>query len=435
MSIDDPIRFFIFSALRIFLFFYLGYRLQTNSLPVWKYVVAVVILLSVFAIRQFIPQDFAFSLINQILRALVYTILFAWLYRIQKRYALFLGVVLTELMDIWRGVIYVTLPWMWFTLTGTALGWEDCQQKVLAVALGCLCVIVMSEKFIRVDPTRTIDWRELFVSLFPTIICYLNILTIHFRDSEVLTQGNEFVSIMAILVALNAAALLIILIASEQYFQNQKQKELLMEAEQRINYQYDLFLRRQNDEEDLRLIYHDLKNHLATLRSLSEDMGRAYIDELTNRTEDELSKVDISNATLNVLIEQKKMHCKRRNIDLQAYVNLKDGSFLSQMEVCALFGNAIDNAIEAVESASDGRRTIRLTGGTIANCLVVQCENDLHASVQLENGLPATTKRDVGRHGLGLRSIQKIVESHGGTMSITADGGQFVLKWMIPLPE
>lgn len=432
---NEATRFILFSLLRISAFFYMGRGLRTQRIPVWKYVAAIAVLLLVLGLRQAMPQDYAFSLLNQAFRAFAYAGLLVWLYGIRKNYALFLGIIFTELMDIWRGVICITLPWLWFTIASTPLGLDERQLGALAIALGCVCVIAMSGRFVRIEPARNINGREMFVSLFPTIICYLNILTIHFRDSEVLTQGNEYVSIMAVLVTLNAIALLIILIATERYFQNQEQRARLVEAEQRIKFQYDLFLHRQCDAEDIRIIYHDMKHHLATLRVLSEDKGRAYLDELANRTEDELSKIDTGDATLNVLIEQKKMHCRRQGIDLQAYVNFRDGAFLSQMEICALFGNAIDNAIEALERAECEDRTIRLTGGTIAGCLIMQCENALTETVQIEHGLPATSKPDALHHGLGLRSISKIAKEHDGTMAISAENGRFVLKWMIPLPN
>lgn len=432
---ETLIRYLVGATIRTALFFVVGSRLRSGKAPRWKISLAAVVLVLFMTGRHLMPTDYLYTIVNQILRIAVFTFMFAWLYKIQKRYAFFLGVVLTELIGIWRGVVTVTLPWACFELFGEPLSLSPNAETALDLCLSSLCVLVMSRKWIQIDPERTIDNRELFISLFPTGVCFLNILSIHFKDFGSLPAEGDFVGIMAALVALNATALLIVLIASEQYFLNQKQKSMLKQADQQINHQYDLFMRRKADEDRLRIIYHDLQNHLSVLRELSEEKGRKYLGELMDQTEDELSKIDTGNATLNVLIEQKRQACKSKDIALLPYVSFRDGGFLTQMEVCALFGNAIDNAIEAIERDEADNRTIKITGGTIANCLVVQIENQTKSELQFAKGLPQTAKGDAFRHGLGLRSIQQILKSHEGALSIEVKDSRFILQWIMPIPR
>ena len=440
-------RAVICTAVEVALFFIMGRGLTTARISRGRIAIVAAVLFVCFASRRFMLNQIQWALGTQVLRAAVCTVCFYLLYRIQRKYAFFLGAILTELIGIWRATVYLTIPWLLHSLFGWSVSIPITYREILVEALSVACVLLLSIRWIRIDPQRKVDGRELLVTLLPSSVCFVNLMVLHF---EVWSPGLDYAALdpsYPILVLLNAFAVVAAVVASEQYFTVQSQRRQLEEADQQIRYQYQLFLDRQTNRENLRIVYHDLKNHLSTLRALSEEKSLAYIDELSHATKDELAAVDTGNATLNVLIEQKRDMCSRRGIDLKPYVNFKDGGFLSQMEVCALFGNAIDNAAEAIvrdgaqgvpaDASSDGPSSapqISLTGGTVAGCLFCQVGNPCKDDLSFAGGLPKTTKAEAGDHGLGLLSIKRIVESHGGTMTITVGDGTFTLKWLIPIP-
>lgn len=97
-----------------------------------------------------------------------------------------------------------------------------------------------------------------------------------------------------------------------------------------------------------------------------------------------------------------------------------------------LWGNALDNAIEASEKISESMRLITAKATRIHDMLVVAVENNMLP------GLPddkKTSKEDTFLHGFGLSNIQKAAEKYDGQCTIKAANGKFVLKVMIPIPE
>ncbi len=102
---------------------------------------------------------------------------------------------------------------------------------------------------------------------------------------------------------------------------------------------------------------------------------------------------------------------------------------MEKQDICALFGNALDNALEAVQKAAragtknhPGEPPRQRNAGASGknSCEPVSWEAGA-------DGLPATTKRDRAEHGLGLRSIRKVAEKYSGSMEIRRENGAFEL--------
>ena len=89
-----------------------------------------------------------------------------------------------------------------------------------------------------------------------------------------------------------------------------------------------------------------------------------------------------------------------------------------------LFGNLIDNALEAVKEIEEKeRRIVNVSVKSKGNIVIVQEENYFIGERNFSDGLPLTTKRDKSSHGFGMRSMGMIVEKYGGELkAFTADG-------------
>ena len=103
------------------------------------------------------------------------------------------------------------------------------------------------------------------------------------------------------------------------------------------------------------------------------------------------------------------------------------------MDVSNLFGNALDNAIESVDKIADPeRRLIHLSVARQKGFAAIRIENCYDGELHFANGLPITTKKDVGYHGFGVKSIQNTAAKYGGTATITTHDGWFELRVLIP---
>src|SRR5699024_8892122 len=103
-------------------------------------------------------------------------------------------------------------------------------------------------------------------------------------------------------------------------------------------------------------------------------------------------------------------------------------------EIYSLFGNALDNAIEAVLPLEEDRRTISLFVKRAHNMVSIHIENYFSGERIFSGDLPVTTKADKEYHGYGMLSMKTVVEKYGGTMAVEIRGDVFCLNLLFPLP-
>ena len=110
--------------------------------------------------------------------------------------------------------------------------------------------------------------------------------------------------------------------------------------------------------------------------------------------------------------------------------------FIETMDICSIFGNALDNAIESVEKLADPQqRLIRVAVYTQNVFLIIRVENSCTAQLSVVDGEYRTTKRDKDMHGYGIKSIRYTAEKYGGSVSADCSDNWFHLSVLLPLPE
>lgn len=177
---------------------------------------------------------------------------------------------------------------------------------------------------------------------------------------------------------------------------------------------------------------HDLKHQIALL---GDRIPQDEVDELRRLVGIYDATARTGNEALDVLLAEKLLICETRGIPFDRIV---DGRLLAAMrpgDVYSLFGNALDNAIEAVaDVAEPDRRYIALRVRRRKGLLAIRVENAYEGERVFEDGLPRTTKQDTRFHGFGMRSIRMICERYDGVMSVSARDGVFALTLLLPLP-
>ncbi len=135
------------------------------------------------------------------------------------------------------------------------------------------------------------------------------------------------------------------------------------------------------------------------------------------------STVKTGNKTLDLILTEKSLICQKKNIKLTCLADCSKFNFIADSDLYSLFGNALDNAIEAVMKIKDkDKRSINLIIRNIENYISISIENYFEGSIKLNNeGLPITTKGDSNYHGFGIKSMKYIVEKYKGTLSISSN--------------
>ena len=202
-----------------------------------------------------------------------------------------------------------------------------------------------------------------------------------------------------------------------------------------LKMQYDQY---RISEESMALVnqkYHDLKHQITLLKSGASDETRlAYLEAM----EADIRRYEAENRTgcgvLDAILQAKMLLCQKKDITMTSIVDGEKLSFMRDIDISALFGNMLDNAIEGVEEVEKKEeRLIRLSVTEKQGFLKIGCENRCRGHVTFQGGLPVTSKSDSpGFHGYGVRSIKTIAESYGGSLRVGCEDGWFTVSVLIP---
>ena len=189
---------------------------------------------------------------------------------------------------------------------------------------------------------------------------------------------------------------------------------------------------------EMKAVRHDIKNQLLTIMQYADNGKITDIKEYVNMlTHDYLPNVlnyiNTNNMAFDAVINSKIAVCNQRKIFME--VNIKQGTNISipPTEIAVLFGNLLDNAIEAATDTDEKRITLSVQKNE--NYLVILVSNSIKSSVLEFNRNLETSKPDKDMHGIGIKSIKNIVEKHNGMIQFYEEENEFCCHIMIDLKE
>ena len=190
------------------------------------------------------------------------------------------------------------------------------------------------------------------------------------------------------------------------------------------------------NQEEIRKLRHDLNNHLSLINTLLEnnqiEEAKTYFTKLTSFASG-INRKFCSNTLLNALLCTKYNLALENNIDTFFHIELNDDLPLPDLDLCSLFGNSLDNAIEACLNISQSEtRKLSLKVRCKNGFLSYQLSNSSNHKAIYHNGKFLSTKKEP-LHGLGLSKITDIVKKYNGTQSIEQTGNEFILTIIFPL--
>lgn len=180
---------------------------------------------------------------------------------------------------------------------------------------------------------------------------------------------------------------------------------------------------------------HDLKHQIRAIRYMNKEEIDAYIEEMEDSVKIFESIVKTGNEVLDTILTEKSLFCKEREITVSCVADGSQMGFINTIDLYAILGNALDNAIEAVEKFTEReKRQIDVMIYRQQNFLVIHILNPMKEKLIYEEELPKTTKKDKLHHGFGLWSIRYIVKKYNGNLNVKEEDGCFSLKILIPIP-
>lgn len=180
---------------------------------------------------------------------------------------------------------------------------------------------------------------------------------------------------------------------------------------------------------------HDLKHQIAQLGG-QQCVSSESIKEINSLIKIYDSSIVTTNEVLNIILTEKSLVCSSSNIRLTSMIDADKLSLLQKGDIYSLFGNILDNAIEASKSLSDPeKRCIGLNIHTVNSFLLIQCENYYTGDIVFHDNLPVTKKTDTAYHGFGMKSIQAITNKYDGNLHIDTANGIFRITITFPINE
>lgn len=263
---------------------------------------------------------------------------------------------------------------------------------------------------------KKVDIRFNLVSLVIVFICVgLSRFTRYFGDF-----GSISVSLYAITCCTLALVVQFVLCRMADLRLENTTINLLWQEDRR---QYELS---KKTIDTINIKYHDLKHMLAGLKGRLPD---EEIASIKNAVRIYSSRFKTGNEALDVLLAENSLRCGEEGITLTYMGNGADLSFMNVMDVYSLFGNAIDNAVEAVRKQHDPeKKIIDIVTERMGGMISISISNFFTGEVVLEEGMPVTTKsEEEGFHGYGMKSMRLITEKYGGKLTADVEGDLFSL--------
>lgn len=209
-------------------------------------------------------------------------------------------------------------------------------------------------------------------------------------------------------------------------------EEKLTELYSQRQYELDYYRSGYLHMEEFRKIRHDFMNQIQTAYFLMHEENRdiTRIRETGNREKERICQTMkackrdnwCENPVLDAVLAIKWAEAQKKKISMEIFCRVGKQCVLSETEICSLFGNLLDNAIEACEKVEEKKRRISLTAEEGEQRLKIVCDNTFKTETAENGEIWLTRKKEKAAHGLGLKIMENICASHGAKIDRTVCG-------------
>ncbi|WP_315671537.1 GHKL domain-containing protein [Clostridium sp. 19966] len=200
-----------------------------------------------------------------------------------------------------------------------------------------------------------------------------------------------------------------------------------------------------NQMEEVNSIYltmrgwrHDYHNHMQKIKAHIAMNQIAEVKEYLNQLESDLDSIDVKyksgNVSLDAILNSKLSVAEKLCININCKAAVPEKLSISDIDLCVIIGNLIDNAMEACENIKSGeKKFLRIYICVRKQQLYISVTNSTNELIRKLNKEYISSKR--GNHGHGLKRIDNIVEKHEGFINRKNEPGVFATEIMLPLAQ
>lgn len=255
-----------------------------------------------------------------------------------------------------------------------------------------------------------------------------------------LSEGHDMIRVFFVVTsAVIAVALPVLILRNRQtkYFNDlSHEHEKFLEAELAASERFKVI------REETKAFRHDIKNNLGVISALMNegkyDEASQYIQDMYSQVAAISPKVVTGDEMLDALISTKLAKISDDEICFTIDGVVDGGMDWKPIDICTVFANALDNAIEACELVKDPEeRFIRLEFRKTRHQRLISLSNSTAKEIDCEMLLSGvanvTTKKERSLHGYGVRNIRRTIEKYGGMMELSCEDGVFTMSMILNL--
>ncbi|MDE7445142.1 MAG: GHKL domain-containing protein [Lachnospiraceae bacterium] len=205
--------------------------------------------------------------------------------------------------------------------------------------------------------------------------------------------------------------------------------------EQQAQSNYDYYARQIESNKTVMKVMHDLRKHMRVMEGLKQYGNLQELQDYVNSFEDMISPLLMrkycNNVILNTILTDKVGYCEKNSIHFQIDIQNVDIDFMKPIDITTLFGNVLDNAIEACEKADEKQISLKIY--PFNQFVYIQLTNSFDKKIKYDNkGRPLSDKGKY--HGIGLENVENVVRDYNGHIQFTIEEWIFFVEIMFSHP-
>lgn len=428
MTIYDSISF-LAPFLEAFTYFLLfeAFLEREKKRSSWHYLAGIIALACFIGICN---QFFIYSFINIVLIASVCFLICSFLYEgpsSKKLMAVILVILISgicevcaaHLLTLLFGInIHIALETSSYRAMGIMIA------KILGIII---CNVIRVKCISRHTKIGRAYWIMFFLLFASTIFLMFFVSKLTFE------LGNPSYAGMAII---STFGLFFIAFFSIYLYERLARQSESIRAQERYEEHMRLQMKHLSDlavsKQELLGFKHDINNQLVIIQGYFKNQdiqgGSAYVSRLLKNQEAENLIIDTGNLALDILLSTKKVIAEHKGITFDFQVQIPENMFIQPVDQCVIFGNAIDNAIEACEKCPEDDRNIEFILLQRKNRIICKITNSLPVNYSVNL---STTKEDKKNHGYGLINLTQSLERYDSIPIFEQDNQKFILSFIV----
>ncbi|MEG2235841.1 MAG: ATP-binding protein [Clostridia bacterium] len=353
---------------------------------------------------------------------------------------------------VYENVLFITENIIYWAITffciAIGLGGDNYPRVLVVILREVLVFILLFVLNLALKKHRnTFKEKKYIISILSVIFLVTFLYIYDYIDKYIWVNGVEFKnstykqiwSLMDSFLYQNIIPSLIVVVILLIFTIKKIKESIILEKEkvvieEKIKAQYNYYERIKENQDRTKRLYHDLKNHLLCINNIgSNENAMKYSMELQKEIEKIEYVYNTKNDILDIILKEKNDVCIDNNIVFFADINFEKCNFMQMIDVCSIFSNILDNAMEACLKIKDNERKIYIRGTIVKNYFVLKSVNSKINDIKIDYNNIISSKKDKYFHGIGLKSVENSLNKYNGEFRFKDLGNEFELDIYIPI--